>query len=239
MLSGDIEENPGPKNGSWSNFSFCFWNLNSIPANNFCKISLIEAYNFHHKFDIICLSETFLNSSYRSDDSDLHINGYNLIRADHPSDNKRGGVALYCKDYLPLRICDTSNIDEFLLLEMNFDNKKCFLISLYRSPSQSSDEFNDFCLKFDKTLEYVFNQNPQLVFVVGDFNARSDSWWPNDVNTIEGTQIEALTSLYGLHQIISEPTHITPYSLSCIDLLFTNQPNMVLNSGVHPSLYEK
>ena len=239
LLSGDIEENPGPKNGSWSNFSFCFWNLNSIPANNFCKISLIEAYNSQHKFDIICLSETFLNSSYRSDDSDLHINGYKLIRADHPSDNKRGGVALYCKDYLPLRICDTSYIDEFLLLEMNFDNKKCFLISLYRSPSQSFDEFNDFCLKFDKTLEYVFNQNPQLVFVVGDFNARSDSWWPNDVNTIEGTQIEALTSLYGLHQIISEPTHITPYSLSCIDLLFTNQPNMVLNSGVHPSLYEK
>ena len=61
----------------------------------------------------------------------------------------------------------------------------------------------------------------------------------DDINTNEGTQIEALTSSYGLHQIISEPTHITPYSLSCIDLLFTNQPNMVLNSGVHPSLYEK
>ena len=117
--------------------------------------------------------------------------------------------------------------------------KKCFLISLYRSPSQSSDEFENFCLKFDKILEYVFNQNPQLVFVVGDLNARSDSWWSDDINTIEGTQIESLTSLYGLHQIISEPTHITPYSSSCIDLLFTNEPNMVLNSGVHPSLYEK
>ena len=37
--------------------------------------------------------------------------------------------------------------------------------------------------------------------------------------------------------MISEPTHILPRSVSCIDLLFTNQPNMVLNSGVHPSLH--
>ena len=239
LLSNDVEQQPGPTKGSRSNFSFCFWNLNSIPANNFCKISLIEAYNSQYNFDLICLSETFLNSSYKSDDPALIINGYTLIRSDHPSDHKRGGVAIYHKDYLPIKICDILFLDECLLLEIIFDKKKCFLISLYRSPSQSSDEFNDFSAKFDKLLDNVFNQNPQLVFVVGDFNVRSNSWWSDDINSIEGTQIEALTSLYGLHQIISEPTHITPYSLSCIDLLFTNQPNMVLNSGVHPSLYEK
>ena len=150
-----------------------------------------------------------MNSSYSSDDLAVIINGYTLIRADHPSDNKRGGVAIYCKDYLPIKVCDISFIDECLLLEMNFDNKKCFLISLYRSPSQSSDEFNDFSVKFDKLLDYVFKQSPQLVFAVGDFNARSNSWWSDDINTIEGTQIEALTSSYGLHQIISEPKNIT------------------------------
>ena len=34
-LSGDIEENPGPKPGSNQSFSICHWNLNSISAHNY------------------------------------------------------------------------------------------------------------------------------------------------------------------------------------------------------------
>ena len=36
-------------------------------------------------FDIVCLSETFLTSSFDSEDDGLKIEGYNLIRSDHPS----------------------------------------------------------------------------------------------------------------------------------------------------------
>ena len=46
-----------------------------------------------------------------------------------------------------------------------------------------------------------------------------------------------MTSSYGFTQIISEATHILPNSSSCIDLLFTNQPNMITNSGVLPSIH--
>ena len=48
-------------------------------ANNFAKISLLEAYNAVHDFDIICISETFLDSSYSNNDVRLDLNGYNLI----------------------------------------------------------------------------------------------------------------------------------------------------------------
>ena len=37
-------------------------------------------------------------------------------------------------------------------------------------------------------------------------------------------------------QLIKEPTHIIGNSSSCIDLLFCSQPNLVMESGVHPSL---
>ena len=37
---------------------------------------------------------------------------------------------------------------------------------------------------------------------------------------------------------IYEPTHILPSSASCIDLIFTNQLNLVINSGVHPSHHQ-
>ena len=45
-----------------------------------------------------------------------------------------------------------------------------------------------------------------------------------------------MTFHYGLTQIINESTHILKGS-SCIDLVFTSQPNMVLDSRVHSSLH--
>ena len=74
--------------------------------------------------------------------------------------------------------------------------------------------------------------------MVSDFNARSSSWWSDDVDNIEGIRFESITSFHGLHQIIIELTHILPSSSSCIDLIFTNQPNMITDSGVHPSLHQ-
>ena len=44
-------------------------------------------------------------------------------------------------------------------------------------------------------------------------------------------------SNYGLHQLIQEPTHILNLSSSCIELIFTFQPNLVMESGVHSSLH--
>ena len=44
--------------------------------------------------------------------------------------------------------------------------------------------------------------------------------------------------MYNFHQLISEPTHLLPQSKSCIDLVFTDQPDVVvphasLNSKCH------
>ena len=40
-----------------------------------------------------------------------------------------------------------------------------------------------------------------------------------------------------MQQIIKEPTHISNTSSSCIDLIFTSQPNLITGSGVHSSLH--
>ena len=71
---------------------------------------------------------------------------------------------------------------------------------------------------------------------MGDFNSRSKSWGNEDIIRNEGLQIEFLTTTYGLHQLISNSSHTPPNFASCIDLIFTDQPNLVINSGVHPSL---
>ena len=62
--------------------------LNSIVAENFIKVPLLQAYLSASKFSIFCLSETYLNSIYSNDDSRSILIGYSLLREDHPSDIK-------------------------------------------------------------------------------------------------------------------------------------------------------
>ena len=61
--SGYIKMNPGPKPNPCHSFSICHWNLNSLTAHNYLKVSLLWAYVAIKKFDVVCLSETFFNSS--------------------------------------------------------------------------------------------------------------------------------------------------------------------------------
>ena len=45
FLSGDIKTNPGTISSFKQCFSICHWNLNSITAHNYVKLSLLTAYN--------------------------------------------------------------------------------------------------------------------------------------------------------------------------------------------------
>jgi len=82
-------------------------------------------------------------------------------------------------------------------------------------------------------------ETPYCIVITGDFNCRSTQWWADDIENTEGKLFEPLTSDLGLHQLISEPTHFMNNSKSCIDLIFTDQPNLFVDSGVHPTLHEQ
>ena len=60
----------------------------------------------------------------------------------------------------------------------------------------------------------------------------------NDITKNEGSKIKSETYQFRLQDIIKEPTHIIGASSPCIDLIFTTQPNLVMESEVHFSLYE-
>ena len=94
LLSGDVETNPGP-----DTLSFCCWNLNSIIAYDFLRVSLIEAYNSICNHDLMGVVETHLDDTI--DEERLILKGYDLITNSHPSNTKRGGVGLYIKETLP------------------------------------------------------------------------------------------------------------------------------------------
>ena len=114
-------------------------------------ISFEGIYISVHKFDIIYLPETYLDLTVPLDDDNLVISGYNLIRPDHPSNTKRGGVCLYYKNYLPPRVLIISYLKECRNFELKIRDKSCNFIVLYRSPSQSQDDFKAFSDKEKNT----------------------------------------------------------------------------------------
>ena len=85
-------------------------------------------------------------------------------------------------------------------------------------------------------LETMVQRNPFLMLVTGDFNAESKHCCSQNSTNFEGITIENVTSQFGLSQIITEANILESSSL-CIDLIFTTQPNLVVESGVHPSLH--
>ena len=69
--------------------------LNRMCAQNYMNINVLPAYNSIKKFDALCKSETYIDSSSSSDDKSLEISSYILIRADHPFNSKTGGVCIF------------------------------------------------------------------------------------------------------------------------------------------------
>ena len=107
---------------------------------------------------------------------------------------------------------------------------------MYRSPSQNIDAFDLFLSNLEIFLREINKSKPSLSVVTGDFRARSFYWWCKDMNSKEGLNLFLLMSSNGLSQLINDTTYIQTSS-SCIDLIFADQPNLLMNAGVHSTLH--
>ena len=129
----------------------------------------------------------------------------------------------FIRESLSVRNFSNSYLSECFTLEITISNKKGYIITLYRSPSQTSDEVDSFIINLENILINITSFDPHFVMLLGEFNSKSKSWWSlNDKTTEEGTILENVTSLYGMKNLISAPTHILHYSSSCIEFIFVN-----------------
>ena len=103
----------------------------SVSAHNFSKVFLLRPYISIHKFDVIYISETFLNADTAFDYANLKIEWDNIVRSDHPSNSKRGGVYIYYKQSLTLKVLDIKYLQECIVFKVLIGNKLCNFISLY------------------------------------------------------------------------------------------------------------
>ena len=213
------------------------WNVNSLAKDDFRRVRQIEAENSLFNYDLNAICETSLNSSIEIPDPLLA--NYTFISANNPNDSRHGGVGLFYKNSMPLKVRYDLSFNETIVVEIMFGRKKVFFTVFYRSPAvkANSVEFSNFLDSFSNLHKLLKNENPYAVFYTGDLNGHSQLWWAEGDTTAEGREIETLTSSLGLVQVINEPTNFEPYeNPSCIDLIFTDQQNLILSSGTRSSL---
>ena len=146
-------------------------------AKTFNKLSLLQAYIAQHDFDVVCLSETFLNSSENDDSDRRKIDGYSFSRSDHPSNLRKDEVCIYYKEHTPLVTRDyLCSLHNCLVAKILSYIERCFLTCLYPSPSQNNAEFKNFCVNLHIILSNINQQLPLCSIVRGDVIARYSKW---------------------------------------------------------------
>ena len=83
----------------------------------------------------------------------------------------------------------------------------------------------------------INDEKPLASVITGHFNARSKNWWSQGITNSQGSIIDTLTSTSGDHQLKNLPTHMSNKSSSCLDLIFTPNPNFITEFGIEKSLY--
>ena len=238
LLSNDIQLNPTPQPNLQNNcLNFMNWNLNSLTKDNFHRVDLIGAHNSIFNYDLISVCETNLDDSVELPETLL--NDFTFVPANHPLNIKHGVVVLFYKNSLPVNVRRDLSFDESIVVELKFGRKIIFLTFLYRSPSfdHASSEFRIVLSNFKNLYSKIKTENPFAMFFTGDFNGKSHLWWPDGDETPEGRELDDMFTSLGLSQVSSEPTNFDPGKKpSCIDLIVTDQPNLILDSGTRAAL---
>ena len=84
-------------------------------------------------------------------------------------------------------------LKDCLFFKVSINNKRDYVVSMYRSPSQTSYDFNSFTTKFEKLIVNISSSNPHFIIMIVDIDAKS--------TTAEDAQLDYLTSLYGKKQV--------------------------------------
>ena len=95
--------------------------------------------------------------------------------------------------------------------EILFAGKIYNFIPLYGSPSQSSDNYENFAENLELNLDKIANKSPYVLVVHSDFNIKSSNCYKDNKTTYEGSKIDAITSHFDLQQLIKEPTHFNRF----------------------------
>ena len=198
-------------------------NINSLTAH----IDELRVFMRASKIDILAINESKLDKTIN--DHEVYIPGYEIVRRDRQINGRKGGgVCFYLRSNLNFKVCEELMIDrlECLTVEISKPHSRPFLVSTwYKPPNSPPDLFND----FENLIGEIDGSNREL-YLVGDMNTKL---LPG-VAESNSSKLINVCEIFGLRQLITEPTRVTTQSQSLIDLCITNTPDKIVRSGVLP-----
>ena len=234
--SSDFEQNIDPDNNFFNNIqnscnyytdeqfikkfkqdkslSVIHFNARSLKANIYKIKDYIN--KLKHEFDIITISETWLDLS--SNMNDVQLSGYNFFHVNRTV-KRGGGVAVYIRNHLKCKLIKelSMSVDGFydqIFVELLMEKSKNIVIGcFYRAPGSPLEIFNE---SLDSCLNSIVSK--KVIYICGDFNVdilKSD--------THPGTRyfVDTMFNL-GLFPLINKPSRVTESTTTLIDNIFTN-----------------
>ena len=227
-----------------SNLTLCHLNIQSLLANvnvNQCVLSQYSKLDeicttlvYEHNFDIIALSETWLNTTHMY--NDIHIENYECFRKDRGY-GRGGGLLIYVKQEIPcVRRMDLESCNgcEMLCIEVRCGSNgsdKAIVCLCYQPPGQNAEEINNFTLDIQTCLDHMYNEKPDCIVLTGDFNDRAVLFYEDHPTSELGNKLRDLVTCNNLFQIIEHPTHFTQTSAYILDLIITDSPGYAFDYG--------
>ena len=217
LLSGDVEENPGPTHGRRRQCQMLYSNIRGLHRN------LNELIVASKQFDILFCSETMVSNN-RSP-KELLIPGFKQPHLLKRNERERGqGMAAYIRNGFPAsrKTCYECRCHEVLVLKVCGKHSNFYLFSVYRNPN-ANDHIYDCLLNSMAAIQG--NDRKAAFLFVGDFNAHHREW----LNSVSPTDRHGQSAIdfateSGCDQLIHRPTHTSGNTL---DLIFTDVPGVV------------
>ena len=154
----------------------------------------------------------------RLSDYEVTIQGYSVVRKDRTASAKlsAGGVLLHMRDNIPFTVKNELAANNEELLRIKINRPKCeplLIAATYKPPNVKEANF----------LESLSNSFAKIdldkngLVLMGDLN----------IDQLGKSSASRLLKLFAvvndMKQLIYEPTRITEYSKTLIDLIFTNR----------------
>ena len=118
-----------------------------------------------------------------------------------------------------------------ILIELKTSCKRILIGCGYRAPNAAADEVRRFLENFQTLLNNIYTDKPESLIILGDFNDKCITWDSKHEKSELGNKFHDLVTGNNLFQIIDELTHITETSAYLIDLIITDSPAYMIDSG--------
>ena len=199
--------------------------LNIRSLRNISHLSQLRELNNRENFDIITVSETWLNTTITS--AEIKLDGYKLFRLDRLHKGG-GGVCVYVRSELKSKVLkDFSFISDRnfhqLWLSVQVKKSKAIVLCVAYRPDDTSLSF------FEDTLKPVYIQALTMnkpIIILGDQNC-----YGLDSTCREYVALNGFVCEMNLQQLIKQPTRITATTESLLDIILVSDASSVLKCG--------